>query len=460
VVKEKELFKIVVKTFGGLEEILAAELEKIGAKNINQLKRAVECYGDNTVLYKANLWCRTALKVLKPVEQFVADDPEKVYHKLRHIDWNEYLTPEKTFSIHSVVHSENFSHSKFVSYKVKDAIVDFFNKEHGKRPSVSLTNPDIMFNIHISGTDCTLSLDSSGESLHRRGWREEQTEAPLNEVLAAGLLLLAGWDGQSDLYDPMCGSGTLLVEAAMIATNTPPGIYRTEFAFEKWNDFDSDLWQELYNDDSHEKAFDFKIYGSDVSKIALNKAIANIKSSGLSKYIETENIQIQQFEPKGSSGFIITNPPYGERLKVDDLELLYGIIGERLKHNFIGYEAWILGYTDESFHSIGLRHRKKIAIKNGALDCQFRKYEIYEGSKKEKKQIQIRDKGSFQREGNKPSFSPRPKPTPREEGERKITLVKKNHSEPEEKARQRRNADASSVRNFQRRENGTGSTND
>ena len=340
-----------------------------------------------------------------------------------------------------------------MSYKVKDAIVDFFNKEHGKRPSVSLTNPDVMFNIHISGTDCTLSLDSSGESLHKRGWREEQTEAPLNEVLAAGLLLLAGWEGQSDLYDPMCGSGTLLIEAAMIATNTPPGIYRQEFAFEKWNDFDSDLWQELYNDDTHEKSFEHRIYGSDVSKIAVNKATSNIKNSGLSKYIEVENTQIQNLEPKGEKGFIITNPPYGERLKVDDLELLYGIIGERLKHHFINFEAWILGYTDESFHAIGLRHRKKIAIKNGALDCQFRKYEIYEGSKKEKKQLKIRPKSSFSSYDKRAAFTPRPKAAPKVEGERKITLIKKNHSEPEEKARQRRSEGEKSIRNFQRREN-------
>ena len=384
---ETKDFKIVVKTFGGLEDILAEELRKIGAKEVTPLKRAVECKGDNKILYLANLKCRTALKVLKPVFEFEATDPEQVYHKLRHMEWSTYLTADKTFSIQAVVYSENFSHSKFVSYKVKDAIVDYFNKESGKRPSVSQANPDILFNLHIAGDQCTLSVDSSGESLHKRGWRVEQTEAPINEVLAAGLLLLAGWNGQCDLYDPMCGSGTLLVEAAMIATNTPPGLYRQEFAFEKWNDFDADLWDELYNDDSSEKQFEHKIYGSDVSRIATDKALKNAKNAGMNKYIDIETLHFQNLEPKSEKGMIVTNPPYGERLKVDDLKNLYGMIGERMKHHFAGFNAWILGYLDESFFAIGLRPSQKIHLKNGPLDCQFRHYELYDGSKKASKQF-------------------------------------------------------------------------
>lgn len=383
---DKEEFKIVVKTFGGLEEILAGELRDLGAKEVNPVKRAVECVGDSRILYLANLRCRTALKVLKPVYDFEASDPEQVYHKLRHLDWNNYLTVDKTFSIHSVVHSDHFNHSKFVAYKVKDAIVDYFNKETGKRPSVSLSNPDILFNIHISGNQCTLSLDSSGESLHKRGWRVEQTEAPINEVLAAGLLMMTGWKGESDLYDPMCGSGTFLVEAAMIATNTPPGLYRQGFAFEKWNDFDADLFDELYNDDSGEKEFEHKLYGSDVSRIATDKALKNAKNAGMNKYIEISTMPFQNLTPKSDKGLIVTNPPYGERLKVHDLKNLYGIIGERLKHHFSGFNAWILGYLEESFYAIGLRPSQKIHLKNGPLDCQFRKYELYEGSKKASKQ--------------------------------------------------------------------------
>ncbi|MFB6319207.1 class I SAM-dependent RNA methyltransferase [Saccharicrinis sp. FJH54] len=394
---ETKDFKIVVKTFGGLEEILAGELRDLGAKEVTPLKRAVECVGDNRMLYLANFRCRTALKVLKPVYEFEASDPEQVYHKLRHLDWNEYLTVDKTFSIHSVVHSDNFNHSKFVSYKVKDAIVDFFNKETGKRPSVSLTNPDILFNIHIAGEQCTLSLDSSGESLHKRGWRVEQTEAPINEVLAAGLLMLANWKGQCDLYDPMCGSGTFLVEAAMIATNTAPGLYRQEFAFEKWNDFDADLLDEIYNDDSAEKEFEHKIYGSDVSRIATDKTLKNVKNAGMNRYIKVDTLPFQNLEPKSDKGMIVTNPPYGERLKVHDLNNLYGIIGERLKHHFSGFNAWILGYLEESFYAIGLRPSHKIKLKNGPLDCQFRKYELYEGSKKASKQ----DRGNYRHGGNR-----------------------------------------------------------
>lgn len=375
-------FKIVAKTFGGLEDILAKELEDLGANKVTPLNRAVEFFGNKRMLYLANLKCRTALKILKPVYEFEASDAEQVYHKLRHFSWSDYLTVDNTFAIQSVVNSENFMHSKFVAYKVKDALVDYFNKEFDKRPSVSVSNPDVSFNIHISGTKCTFSVDSSGESLHKRGWRMEQTEAPLNEVLAAGLLLRAGWNGQCDLYDPMCGSGTLLIEAAMIATNTPPGLYRQEFAFEKWSDFDRDLLDDLYNDDSGEKEFKFKIYGSDVSRIATDKSIENIKNAGMSKFIETETLTFQSLEPKSTKGIIITNPPYGERLKVSDLQALYGLIGERLKHRFMGFEAWIFGYQEDSFHAIGLRPSAKYYLKNGPLDCQLRQYELYEGSKK------------------------------------------------------------------------------
>lgn len=406
-------FKIVVKTFGGLEDLLAGELRELGAKEVTPLKRAVECIGDNSTLYLANLKCRTALKVLKPIYDFEASDPEQVYHKLRHLDWGTYLTVDKTFSIQSVVYSDSFNHSKFVSYKVKDAIVDFFNKETGKRPSVSHSNPDILFNIHIAGNQCTLSLDSSGESLHKRGWRVEQTEAPINEVLAAGLLMMTGWKGECDLYDPMCGSGTFLVEAAMIATNTPPGLYRQGFAFEKWNDFDTDLFDELYNDDSGEKVFEHKIYGSDVSRIATDKALKNVKNAGMNKYIEVQTLTFQSLEPKSKKGIIVTNPPYGERLKVHDLKNLYSIIGERLKHHFMGYNAWILGYLEESFYAIGLRPSAKIKLKNGPLDCQFRHYELYDGSKKASKQdrkpFRKEDRKHFKSDGKKDFKADRPK---------------------------------------------------
>ena len=243
----------IAKTFQGLEEVLASEIAALGGKDIETGRRMVSFTGDKELLYKTNLHCRTALRILKPIYTFTAGDPDELYAQIKAMDWTEYLTPEMTFSIDPVVYSDEFRHSKFVTYRAKDAIADFFNERFGKRPSVRLSNADILINLHINQTTCTLSLDSSGESLHRRGYRTAQTEAPLNEVLAAGLLLLAGWDGSRDFIDPMCGSGTLLIEAALIATGTPAGIYRKDFAFKHWNDFDQELFDRLYEDESSVK---------------------------------------------------------------------------------------------------------------------------------------------------------------------------------------------------------------
>lgn len=371
----------IAKTFQGLEEVLAAEIAALGGENIETGRRMVSFTGDKELLYKTNLHCRTALRILKPIHTFTAGDPDELYAQVKAFDWTQYLTPEMTFSIDPVVYSDEFRHSKFVTYRAKDAIADFFNEKYGKRPSVRLSNADILINLHISQTTCTLSLDSSGESLHRRGYRVAQTEAPLNEVLAAGLLLLAGWDGSRDFIDPMCGSGTLLIEAALIATGTPAGIYRKDFAFKHWNDFDEELFDRLYNDESYERPFTHKIYGSDISPAATEIALANIKNAGMSRYIDLSTKPMQQYTEADVTpgGLLVTNPPYGERITSDDLMGLYTMIGSQLKHVFKSFDAWVLSYRNECFDHIGLKAAARLPMMNGALECEFRKYEIFDG---------------------------------------------------------------------------------
>lgn len=387
-------FQMVAKTMAELEDVLADELIQLGAQNVEIGTRMVSFTGDNAMLYKANLHCRTALRILKPIHTFVANTADEVYEEIKKINWDDYLTLEKTFAIDAVVFSHIFRHSKFVSYRVKDAIVDYFAEKHEKRPSVSVTNPDLAFNIHIAHNKCTLSLDSSGESLHKRGYRIAQTEAPLNEVLAAGMILKSGWRGESNFIDPMCGSGTLLIEAAMIALNIPPGIHRDSFAFEKWNDFDKDLFSDIYNDDTGSKPFNFKIYGSDISGRAISIAEKNIKNAGLKKEIELEVKPIQQYSTAPHPpGILMTNPPYGERLRVNDIEALYNTIGERLKHVFVNYDAYILSFKKENFDSIGLKPAKRFFLFNGALECEMRKYEIFSGRRDD----QSKEKGTSRR---------------------------------------------------------------
>jgi putative N6-adenine-specific DNA methylase len=380
-----ENFEMVAKTLYGLEDVLADELRAIGAEDVENGKRMVSFTGDLRMLYKANFHCRTALRILKPVVHFKAYNADDVYDEVKKVEWDNYFSPSDTFTIDAVIFSESFNHSKFVAYKTKDAIADYFNEKLGKRPSVSIKNPDFYINIHISHNDCTVSLDSSGESLHRRGYRLHQGEAPISEVLAAGMILQTGWRGESNFVDPFCGSGTLLIEAAMIALNIPPGIYRPHYAFEKWKDFDGELFDEVCNDDSGETNFDFKCYGSDISPKAIEKAQENVKNTGLTKYIELNVKPFQQFSETVQPGILVTNPPYGERISTDDLIGLYGVIGERLKHVFMGYDAWILSYKDEYFEKIGLRPKHKIKLMNGELECEYRCYELFEGKNREYK---------------------------------------------------------------------------
>lgn len=376
-------FEMIAKTFMGLENVLAKELTDLGANNIQTGRRMVSFTGDKEMLYRANFQLHTAIRILKPIAHFKARSAEDMYDEVKKIDWSQYIGEGKTFSVDSVVYSEEFRNSRFVTYKVKDAIVDQFREHTGKRPNISVTNPDIRLNIHIAEDNATLSLDSSGESLHRRGYRQESVEAPLNEVLAAGMILMTGWQGETDFIDPMCGSGTLLVEAALIARNISPGVFRKEFAFEKWEDFDQDLFDEIYNDDSKERDFKHHIYGYDIDMKAVNTARLNVRAAGLSKDVSVEQADIKDFTKPTDKSIMVTNPPYGERISTPNLLATYKTIGERLKHAFGGNDAWILSYREECFDQIGLKPSIKIPVYNGSLECEFRKYAMFEGKMKE-----------------------------------------------------------------------------
>lgn len=375
-------FKIVVKTFAGLEPVLTAELKALGADSVTPERRAVSFLGDTGMLYRANFLLRTALKVLKPIAYFRVNKKEDLYNHAKNIPWSEYLTLGKSFSIDSTVQSELFVNSMYASLKVKDAIADYFREAFGKRPSVNQEDPDMRIHIYLMGDYCEISIDSSGESLHKRGYRIGQGEAPVNEVLAAGMIMLAGWKGDSDFLDPMCGSGTLLIEAAMIARGIPAGIYRKSFAFEKWLDFDEQLFSEIYNAD-YEKESAIRILGSDISVQSCAIARANIKNAGLSKAIEIETNDFLESDPPFENGIIVTNPPYGERLKARSISELYQSMGNVLKQKYAGYAAWIISSSEDGFKSIGLKPSRKIELFNGSLPCSFRCFELFRGTHKQ-----------------------------------------------------------------------------
>jgi putative N6-adenine-specific DNA methylase len=310
-----------------------------------------------------------------------------IYATAKAIDWSRYMTEDTTFAIDATVYSETFRNSRFVTYRVKDAIADYWSEKSGKRPNVKVSDPDLSINVHIAGERMTVSLDSSGESLHKRGYRVATTEAPINEVLAAGMLLIAGWKGQTDFYDPMCGSGTLPIEAALIARNIAPGVFRQSYAFEKWRDFDAELWSDIYNDDSQERDFDHKIYGSDASFYAIQQAAKNVKAAGVGRDVELRQIRMEEIrmvngQMVNGKMLVMINPPYGERLASNkDMEALYGRIGSALKHQFTGATAWIISSNEAAMKCIGLKPSKKIRLLNGELDCQFNRYELFQGKK-------------------------------------------------------------------------------
>lgn len=372
-------YEMIAKTFMGLEPVLAKELVGLGASNVQIGRRMVSFTGDKEMMYRANFHLHTAIRILKPIKRFRASSADDVYEGVKSIDWSDYLDERQTFSVDSVVYSEDFRNSRFVTYRVKDAIVDQFIERGARRPNISVANPDLRLNIHISENSCTLSLDSSGESLHRRGYRQESVDAPLNEVLAAGMILMTGWKGDTDFIDPMCGSGTILVEAALIAQNMAPGIFRKEYAFERWHDFDRELLDEIYNDDSKEREFTHKIYGYDIDIKAVNTARINVRAAGLTKCIEVECADFKDFTQPSGPAIMVCNPPYGERISTPNLLNTYRMIGDRLKHQFQGNEAWILSYRQECFEAIGLKPSLKVPLYNGSLECEFRKYAVFAG---------------------------------------------------------------------------------
>jgi putative N6-adenine-specific DNA methylase len=376
-------FELIAKTFMGLEPVLAKELTQLGANNVQIGRRMVSFTGNKEMMYRANFQLHTAIRILKPVKHFKARSAEDVYEEVKKLDWSQYIEKGKTFSVDSVVYSEEFRNSRFVTYKVKDAIVDQFREHTGDRPNISVSNPDIRLHIHIADEDATLCLDSSGESLHRRGYRQESVEAPLNEVLAAGMILMTGWQGETDFIDPMCGSGTILIEAALIAHNMSPGIFRKGYAFEKWPDFDQELFDSIYNDDSQEREFTHHIYGYDVDMKAVNTARINVRAAGLTQDISVEQQDIKDFTQPREKSIMVMNPPYGERISTPNLLNTYKVIGERLKHQFMGNEAWILSYREECFEAIGLKPSIKIPVYNGSLECEFRRYQMFDGKMKD-----------------------------------------------------------------------------
>ena len=412
-------YSMLAKTFKGLEQVLAQELIELGANDVQIERRAVSFKGDKALLYRANLCLRTASRVLVPVAQGQLKlkngtsklKPEDwLYELVKAVNWSLYMTENTTFAIDATVYSETFRNSRFVTYRVKDAVADYWQERAGKRPNVKVTDPELYINVHIGAERVTVSLDSSGESLHKRGYRVANTEAPINEALAAGMLRLAGWKGQSDFYDPMCGSGTIPIEAALIARNIAPGVFRQSFAFEKWLDFDAELWSEIYNDDSHEREFHHKIYGSDASFYAIQQATKNVKSAGVQRDVELKQIRLEEiiapFNGKcpyseadrstegrleisnvqspisNPSPLVMLNPPYGERLASNkDMELLYGKIGTALKHQFAGSTAWIISSNEAAMKCIGLKPSKKLHLLNGELDCQFNRYDLFAGKR-------------------------------------------------------------------------------
>lgn len=392
---------MLAKTFKGLEEVLAKELIELGANDVQLERRAVSFRGDKALLYRANLCLRTASRILVPIVEATLTPKKKniapedlLYEAVKRVEWSRYMSVENTFAIDATVYSDTFRNSRFVTYRVKDAIADYWMEHADKRPSVAVEAPDILINVHIAKEHLTLSLDSSGESLHKRGYRVANTEAPINEALAAGMLLMAGWKGQSDFYDPMCGSGTLLIEAALIARNIAPGVFRQAFAFEKWPDFDAELWSDIYNDDSQEHEFTHKIYGSDASFYAIQQAAKNIKSAGVQKDVELKQIRMEEIKISNlqssisnPSPLVMLNPPYGERLKSSkEMEDLYSAIGSTLKHQFAGATAWIISSNDAAMKCIGLKPSRKVRLLNGELDCQFNRYDLFQGKRKDNNQ--------------------------------------------------------------------------
>lgn len=376
-------FKMIAKTFFGFENILADELLKLGAKKILIGVRNVSFYGDLGFLFKSNLYLRSAIRILMPLNSFQLNSEKDLYSSIFNFNWEDYISVENTFIVESVLNSDLFSHSLFVSQRVKDGIVDRFRKLCNKRPNVDVENPDFKINIHISKNICTISLDSSGKPLNQRGYRSQTNIAPINEVLAAGIIMLSNWDCESDFLDPMCGSGTILIEAAMYATNYPVNIKRQRFSFMNWKNFDSDLFEMIKKSVLKKvKPFKNKIIGYDKAPSAILKCNQNVLNSGFGKIVEVSEDDFFMTKKNNDKYLhILFNPPYGERLKID-IQSFYKQIGDTLKTNYSNSNAWFITSSIEALKYVGLRPSRKIKLFNGKLESRLVKYEIYRGTKK------------------------------------------------------------------------------
>lgn len=381
-------FKIIVKTLAGLEDLLLDEVVKLGGLQPEKLNRAVKCTGDLSVVYRLNYLSRLALKVLIPIYTFDAHDELEFYNGVKSFDWTKVFRVDQTFAIDGFINQGFTSHSQYIALKAKDAIVDRFRASYNRRPDVDPTDPDIQLNVHVFKDNCSISLDSSGESLHKRGYRIKTGLAPINEVLAAGLIQLAGWDKITPFYDPMCGSGTILIEAAMLAMDRPAGFYRHRFCFENWVDHDPALWRQIKSEAMrNESAPQTQIVGSDIAPQSISSARQNILNAGLGSKIRLAIKDISEFIPQFTPGTVIMNPPYGERIQTDDIIALYKKIGDALKNNFTGFSAWALSSDSYALKFIGLHPSRKITVFNGPLECRFIKYDVYEGSKKYSEEV-------------------------------------------------------------------------
>ena len=374
--------QIQIKTFFGLEPILAEEVKKLGGRNVEIKNRAVNCEGDLGFLYKINYSCRTALKILVPLMTFKAYSEDRFYDKLNEFPWDDFMSVNQSFAIDATINSERYRHSQFMTLKMKDAIVDYFKLKYGERPSVDGKTPDIKFHLHIDRELVTISLDSSGDPLFKRGYRKEQTVAPINEVLASGMLQLAGWDGKGNFLDPMCGSGTLLIEAAMIAMDLPAQIFRSGFAFQNWKNYDAELFKTIKEFRINRvKEFNGKIVGYDIDARAINIARTNIEAAEMEDVIEVKKQDFFESKKDMFPLLMVFNPPYDERISIND-DQFYKKVGDTFKQNYPNTLAWLISADLESPKKIGLRPSRKIKLFNGKLETRFMQYEMYEGTKK------------------------------------------------------------------------------
>ncbi len=368
----------LAKTLAGLEPVLANELLALGAADVRPLKRAVAFSGDTSLLYRANYELRSALRILIPIHSFTVFDERQLYEGVREINWAVYMNVSDTLAVDAVAQGEVFRHSQYIALLTKDAIVDQFRDRYNRRPNVSTIGPTLRINVHVLGNQVDISLDASGDSLHRRNYRRDTVEAPLNEVLAAGMVLLSGWNGKGSFVDPMCGSGTLPIEAAMLATNTPPQIKRESFGFFKWPDFDQKLWRTIKTEaDSKIQPFEFQILAGDKDPRARNATVLNLMSAELEDTVHVEKTPFEKLEAPEIPGTLIMNPPYDERLKIDDTVAFYKNIGDILKKRWPGWSAWIISSNRDALKHIGLKSAQKISLINGALECSFQKFEMY-----------------------------------------------------------------------------------